>query len=315
MQLGDNHKKQLVKDFKLPINTYDDERFHYFIDLYDNVYKTKEKLAWLEEVVFHSEDKEFLFNTSSTLRSNIKSLVLESPSYKKLVAIDVFKEYPMTEQIPNKSMYIEDNLGHDFISIDLEKANFNSLMFLGLGEDLGIKTYQDLMGKFTDFQYYHQSKMLRQAIFGELEAVKQQKLQKHIMSKITEVLKPHGYEYFLVSSDELILTKGNLTISHVQNLLSSLDKKYHFFKIEKFHLEKFEGKPYYTKYSTKEDNQLEPKLEFKQCPIQFFAQIYKHHFGMELNSLDMSFYYEGMLAEFKEPIFKQKSTLHLKNKF
>lgn len=313
--LTDNLKKQLVKDFKLPINTYDNDRFFYFIDLYDPVYQSKQKLDLLLEIISQSEDKEFFYSHHAQLKTGVKTSVINSEAYKKLVAMDVFKDYPMTEQIPNRNVYIEEHLGKEFLSIDLEKANFNSLMFLGMGQELGIQNYQDLMNKYTQFEYFHQSKMLRQALFGELEAPKQQKLQKHVMSKFTEVLKPHGYEYFLASSDELILTQGELSITKVKNLLSQLPTQYQFFKVEKFHLEKFEGKPYYTKHSIKEDNQTEAKLEFKQCPIQFFAQIYKHHFNEPLNTFDMSFYYEGMLAEFKEPIFEQKNALHLKNKF
>lgn len=313
--IADNFKKQLVKDFKLPINTYDNDRFFYFLDLYDPIFQSKEKLNLLLEILNQSEDKEYFYSHHAQLKAGIKKSVIESEAYKKLVAMDVFKEYPMLEQIPNRNVYIEEHIGAEFLSIDLEKANFNSLMFLGLGKELGIKNYKDLMSQYTDFNYFHQSKMLRQALFGELEAPKQQKIQKHIMSKFAEILKPNGYEYFLASSDELIITKGNLSIKAIQELLNQLDEKYKFFKVEKFFLEKFEGKPFYTRHSLKEDNQATPKLEFKQCPIQFFAQIYKKQFNLELNDFDMSFYYEGMLAEFKEPLFQQKNTLQMKNKF
>lgn len=42
---------------------------------------------------------------------------------------------------------------------------------------------------------------------------------------------------------------------------------------------------------------------FKNVPVTFFVQVFKHYFGMEMRPEDLMFYYEGYLAKFNSSIY------------
>jgi hypothetical protein len=85
-------------------------------------------------------------------------------------------------------------------------------------------------------------------------------------------------------------------------------EKFKFFRVEEFHFSRIaEGHDYFIK-TTKNENGPD-KVEFKNVPGHFFAQIYKKHLGLDVDEKDMVFYHEGLLAQFKEPLFEAKMGL------
>ena len=302
MELDNNLKKRFCKDFKLPINVYQEPYFTYFKDLYEPVFKIDEKLVWLHKAIEEAGGVENFFSLGQKISTSIKEKIMTSNAYKKLNEVDMNKDYPLLEEVAQQNIYIKPNVGKKLISIDLEKANFNCLDLFDLKSELGVSSYQDLMRQETNLDYYLNSKMIRQVIFGDLNPKRQQRLQKYIINQLCTQLKKAGCILSSASSDEIIV-QNNIEIEEIQAALSNVPEKFKFFRIEPFEFHEIvEG---YDVYVKKTQTNVGEKLEFKGVQGHVFAQVYKKYFGLEINSYDMLFYHEGSLAEFKEPYFAE----------
>lgn len=311
MELSNNLKKRFSKDFKLPINIFDEPYFSYFVELYDPVFHIHEKLNWLEKALSKTQNVDDFFNLGTSISKNIKQKIMATDAYQDFLNVDMNKVFPLVEQIKQQNIYILPNVGKELISIDLEKANFNCLNMFGLKQELGVKSYEQLMKNETDLEYYLNSKMIRQVIFGDLDPKRQQRVQKYIINQLCVELKKAGCELTSASSDEIII-KSEISVKDIQTILQDVDPKFKFFRVEKFKFDKINDEHDF--FIKKTQTQSGEKLEFKNVPGHLFAQVYKQYLGQAVNSYDMLFYHEGFLAEFKEPLFKQELVNNTKPK-
>ena len=175
-----------------------------------------------------------------------------------------------------------------------------------------MQTYRELIDKFTDQEYFQQSKMFRQVVFGDLNPARQQRIQKYVIGQLCQKLLDNGCEISSASSDEIIV-KNKSSTSEVEQILATAPKELQFFRVEKFHFSRIgDDFDFFVKYTEQKDGSV--KKEFKNSPGHLFPQIYKQHLKLELNQYDMLFYHDGYLAEFKEPVFKNEPTLTSKRK-
>lgn len=303
-------KKRLCKDFRLPISVFSEPYFEYFVELYDPVFAIKDKINLLESVLSKCKTQEDFFQISLDVANNVKDLISKQSSYQYFNNLDMNEIYPLKKNVSQQNIYIVPNIGKEMISIDLEKANFNCFKLVGLHDELGIYNYKDLISKFTNEEYFIQSKMIRQIIFGDLNPSRQQRLQKYIIQNLCETLLENGCEISSASSDEIIIKNKN-SISEVKDILKSVDNKFKFFRVEKFKFDRVgDDFDYFVKKTINEDGN--EKMEFKSVPGHFFPQVYKKYFNMPINEYDLLFYHEGYLAQFKEPIFKAENKPSLK---
>jgi hypothetical protein len=309
VELNSHIKKRFCKDFRLPINIFDEPYFQYFVDLYDPLLSIKEKQGWLESVLNKCEVQDDFFQQAKSVSDGIKELIKNSKAYNDFNTRDM-KDFPLKKNVSQQNIYIDPNVGKEMISIDLEKANFNAFRLFGLQEEIGCNSYKELVQKFSDEQYFIESKMIRQVIFGDLNPSRQQTIQKYIIQNLCDKLLENGCEISSASSDEIIIKNKN-NIVEVKDMLKDVDDRFKFFRVEKFHFDRVgEDFDYFVKKTTTDKG--EEKIEFKNTPAFIFAQVYKQHYGISLNEYDMLFYHEGYLAEFKEPVFK--NTLKIKAK-
>ena len=140
-----------------------------------------------------------------------KELIKSTKTYEKLNAFDMNKEFPLEEQVKQQNIYIIPNVGKKLISVDLEKANFNVLKMIGLSDEIKANSYNELLAKFTQDEYYQISKKIRQVIFGDLNPSRQQRLQKYVINHLCKTLKDNGCILSSASSDEIIIQNQDLT--------------------------------------------------------------------------------------------------------
>lgn len=303
VELNSHIKKRFCKDFSLPINIFDDPYFSYFVELYDPLFNVKEKKQWLDSVLSKCNTQDDFFQQSTIISTGIKDLIKNSKAYADFNSRNL-DDFPLKKNVSQQNIYIQPNVGKEMISIDLEKANFNSFRLFGLQEEIGCKTYADLVKKFNNEKYFLESKMIRQVIFGDLNPSRQQRIQKYIIQNLCEKLLDNGCEISSASSDEIII-KNKTDINEVKEMLKDVDESFKFFRVEKFHFNKVSDDfDFFVKKTTKENG--DEKTEFKNTPGFIFAQVYKKHYKMANNEYDMLFYHEGYLAEFKEPVFKNE---------
>lgn len=304
--------QRFCKDYAIPITLFSQPYFSHFIEVLDPLLDTHKKLKMLYVTLQEFESADDFLSEGSRISKEVINLIQNTKGFEK------FKNMEKTAfnipSIANATVYDKANQGKDFISIDLKKANFNSLQLLGIHDDLGIYHYEDLVGKFSDQEYFQKSKMLRQVIFGDesMEPKKQQRIQKFVVHHLYEILMKEGFNVLGATADEIII-KDCKDIERVKNVLTEAPDNMKFFRVESFTLKVLGNKPYFVKILTDESGN--KKEEFKSVPNQYIAQAVRIHLNQPLQENDLVFNFEGIPAKMLYSIFDElniESKKHIK---
>lgn len=264
-------RRRFCKDFKLPIHLFGDPYYSYFVNLYDKEYGISEKTKWLLEAVSVSGGSSEFFEFGERVSESVKKIIESTQAYAEFNAVDMERKYPLSGKVKQQNIYIEPNVGKMLISIDLKKANFNCLNEFGLHDELGIKSYEDLIRKTTDLKYYAESKTIRQNIFGHLNPSRQQRLQKHVIDRMCGLLIKAGAELSSASSDEIIIRSG-MKIGDVKEVLEVLPPRMKFYRVEEFSFNRVSpNHDFFIKTICGENGE---RRELKNVPGHLFAQVY-----------------------------------------
>lgn len=292
-----NINKNFIKDFKLPIAIYEEPYFSYLLSLLDPYYNTKEKYN-----IYINDFKNF---GDSFFQDN-KDLVASTITYlKSKKEYDIFNNIDMSNfqkdiKIKGKELYQSSNANKFFISVDLVKANFQSLFLVVPDFFDGHKKFEDfaLSRGFNDTLL--NSKISRQIIFGNINPQRQQKIQKFMMNNIVFNLIEGGlnpdYIYSLSSDEVFFEIDETINVSTVKGVLSNLN---YDLRIEKFQLLKpFENNYFVKKYD-------EGYVDFKMVPTAIMAEFIKKYENKEVIDMDLYFYDENKrLSKFLQPYIK-----------
>ena len=298
--------KRFVKDYKLPIQVVQEPYFSYFMNLYDSQYKTKEKFKLLEESrnKFNSDD-EFL-EEYYKIRDKVITTIKALPEYKIYNEMDMKHFDILNYNFPKHDIFNMSNVGKYFISIDLKKANFQALKWLNPELVLNCDSYKEFLSKFTDLEYMHNSKYLREVIFGNMNPKRQVKVEKYMTNKILSLLLEYNTikenEIRMFSNDELIFEKTATETYELFNDIRVTDviKNQLDFDvdIEKFRLKNIKDS---TKYFVKEFINKQG-YELMCIPLVYHSQVYKRYNNLPLGENDLVFFYENQVCKFIEPL-------------
>ena len=92
--------------------------------------------------------------------------------------------------INSKDIYHQNNIGREFISVDMKKANFSSLR--SYSDDIfgGAKTWEEFIGFFTESEHIRESKYIREVVLGNCNCKGQIAYEKYLMDQIlTHILR------------------------------------------------------------------------------------------------------------------------------
>jgi len=310
MKLSNTLKKRFCKDFALPIGIFDDEYFYYFIDLYDEMFDTRNKLKMLIDCVTSLGGEDAFMQEFNRIKNDIIDDVSATEGYNTLSSTKDPYPYDAINQYPGQNIYVSQFDGKSFLSIDIVKANFFSMKKYDPTILDNANNWKEFLSKYSDHEYYHKSKQLRQVIFGNLLPKRQQALQKNVCNEIADTIKAlyPTLDIAIVSTDEVIVlnhTRPENIINEVRDELNKVlgyttdDLRVEAFGLEKVHPEK----SYFVKHDLVNGN-----MVFKSVPQLFFAQVYKRqrYNFIKMNEADMSFMHEGMIATFNTPIYKDE---------
>lgn len=279
-----NLLRRFVKDFSLPIQLVQKPYFDYYLDLYDDVFGTKN-----------------LFRMFA--KDEVIKAVTSTAKYQEFNN-DKLERFSVPGGIEKGSIYNPDNDGRYFVSFDLKKANYNALKFYHPDIVFSTRTYDEFIEKFTDLEYFKKSKYIRQVIFGNLNPKKQAKIQRYIIRQLLEVVSLYFPEDKIkeASHDEIVVA-----IEAPEEYLANTEFRDALFEkvndlgIELnsnvFSLRQLKPYPYYVK-----EYYNEKRVEFKAVPSLFMPQVIKHYFGRSIEDYDLFFYHEGQIAKFITPI-------------
>jgi len=307
MAFSNSLKKRFVSDFCLPFQVVQEPVFTYALETLDAHFGTRTKFEMLRFFVENQGGEEGFFEQSNRVKGKIIDAISNKEAYLKLQN-DRLDGCNTVNNVSQQNIYNMGNVGKTFISIDLRHANFNVFRVFDPDLVLGFDTYVDLVGSVTDFDYFKQSKYLRQVIFGNLLPKKQQRLQQKLMDDvITDLHRSAGItmkSFVSASSDEVVFEVNaaeaeTLTLK-VKAVLDQLRTSplYDNLRIESFRMKSIGDKSYFIKENTSTG-----EVTFKGVPSLIFMQVYKHYYGLPLHPNDLVFYHEGFLAEFKETVF------------
>jgi len=308
-KLGQDYRirSRVIKDYDFPFNLVHSPYYEYFVELFDEDYGTVEKSWLIDGVLVYCQTVEDFFKMSENLKNKMIFTVKDAEAYADfcLYSLD---QYNLTNwnPPPSNNLYIPSNVGKDFISIDLKQANFNVLhyfsdkMFEVTLEDKSVEychSYEEFISKFTNFEYFKQSKKFRQVIFGSLNPKRQIKIQRYLVSNLVWFLLQEYVDtkeiggIIALSNDEIIIEGSLNAAEKIRDAFTDYVSPLH---ICSFRLEKVEETPYYVKVSP------DGKIEIKGAPSYLMPQVYKTFKGMKINEYDRTFFYEGKLAVFHE---------------
>lgn len=300
-------KRYFIKDFKIPISSFIEEHFEYYLELTNPYYNSLEYFKFLETYLSDiSKRTNDIENTFVSENSNIgKSIIQEiskTKAYLKFNQMDMTIFNVSNLNIIKGNFYKRDNVGKTFISIDLKKANFQALKYVNPEIVLNCNSYEELVSKFSNFDYHKKSKQFRQVIFGNLNAKRQQKVQKYLMSLIVNELIKEGMQaenILSFTSDEIIFEKNKFS----KNIFDFFYNR-SFLKDIELHVNEFTLKSLTNEhnYFYKEDIN-DKSVEFKMIPSNYIFECIKKYENKDIVEADLLFYHEGRLCKHLNPLF------------
>ena len=316
--------RRFIKDFLLPFPVADPEYIFYYVNLFDEVYHSKEKYDMYLALFNKLGGDEKFFVYSKEIQENALNKIKNSPAYDSFIhdTRDLFSGYKwLATNVPKGQVYKGINDGKRFLSIDLVKANYQALKYytrnilnLPANEDdliLGTNSFDEFIRKFTEEEYFTKAKKFRQVIFGNMNPKRQQTIQKYIINEILtylldgllsiENLKDYTSDEIVFEIDENV---------NVDNILGKFQAKQKEMNID-LHLDIYTLK--WLKKAGDNENSKEGffvrefddgRIDFKGVESSLMPQVYKHYKGMfDLREEDLLFYASnGMLARYIKPI-------------
>lgn len=302
-------RQRFVKDYNLPINVFDEKLFNYYIELYD--FFPREKWENLKSLIDekYNGNVELWLDYCAKVRDDAINHVMGTQKYVNFNTCDL-SPYKLTKNIGEHSYYTEATNGCRFISIDLKKANFQALKYVGVVEE---KTYDELIEKVGGDDYIKGSKYLRQVIFGKMNPGRIVTIEKYIMEKIMkyadEVL-PIGFELYSQNSDELVYKLNtNNFVGDIKIICPVLEKvvlnelnievRVEYVEVRKLPIVNCNDNNIDAFVRTNLNN---GETVLKKASTTFYPQIYKLWKGLPIEDKDLIFYDNDQLAKFLEPL-------------
>ena len=302
--------KRFVSDYKLPISRISEDSFYYYLELYENEFNTLTKWDNLLKLIknnFNSDAKLFL-DEYYKKRDEIITFVENSVSYQLFNTMDMVAfSFKPKINVPKGNVYIENNIGKRFLSIDIKKANFQALKYVDTNIVLNADTYEDFIHKFTDLDYIADSKYTRQVIFGKLNPKRHITVEKYLINKIVELYSNNFNigKIVNISNDEVIIELQKEYYINLKNLQEKI-KRYvkinvtcEIFTLYGISLTGNDDKKRDMMYLKKIESPY-TKEKYVCVPVNYYAIVYKKLHNIPLEEIDYHFTYEGLDCKFCE---------------
>ena len=303
--------KRFVKDQNIPIGILEEPYFSYYINLYEPDFKTKTAFAKFLNAVTKAGGSECFLDKYYAIRDNILESIKDKPSYQEFLAADMGKYAVTGINIPNikdTNIYTADNHGKYFLSVDMRAANFQAMKLFDPDIIDDADTYDEFILRFTDSEYFRESKYTRQVIFGNINPKRQITIQHFYIGEVLKVFLNHGLinpehirvynnDEFVVEWDSYIDQKELSRLGKIAKEATGVDVKCTSYCLNNIAAD----------YFVKEYQ--DGTFTFKNVPVTVFPQVYKAYRGLQLNDMDTVFQFEGRLVRFLEPVITARDIL------
>lgn len=303
-----NYKKliqRFVKDYNLPINIYNEEMINYYMGLYD-FFPKKVYFNIIDTIeTKYDGNVEKWLDYCGEVRDRAIDKIKNTPEYREFNECDL-KQYDIPKNNYRERLcYTEETNGKNFMSVDMKKANFQALRYVGVIKD---DTYEEFIKSVGGDDYISGSKYLRQVILGNCNPSRQIKVEKFLMDNVLNHLLeiyPY-YKVFSVNADEIVFSlvddiycgpgSGEYLENHIKKQLS-VDVRVEFVKTMKLDIVNCNGDN--VDAYVKKDL-VSGKETLKKVSTLFYPQVYKLYKGMDITEKDRRVFVENQIATFSE---------------
>jgi len=305
VEITDEDRKQLIKDFHLPIPVYKEPYFSYFIETLDPILKTKEKYALLVDAVTKlvKQGKKFKKYTAEMF-DKISQSIAKLPIYQQFTKENGI--YPCDDFPSETNIYQKTEKFPQFLfSLDIIKANYNCMKFHNKQMVLETESWDELVKKFTDIEYFVQAKYFRQIVFGKLNTKRISLIQKYLLTELYKKIKDHLSVRGRMGTDELFVKTTPETWEQDFILLKKLigelpESMRDIWRITPFSLEPLGNSEVFVVKDL-----VDKTIEFKQVDKDIYIQAYKYLMKLPLEKNDLkamkNLTYGDMMITYDEP--------------
>lgn len=310
MEISARAKERFCKDCNIPVRLFQEPYFIDRLTLFDKFYGTLEKWKlFVKELECYKCEQDY-FEEYNRVKDEAINCIKNSEAYQRFNTENMNKYRVTHENLPNKDIFKPANDGRTFISIDMKKANFSSLLHYckNIGESMfaDASEWIDFMSFFTDNKHIANSKYIRQVILGNCNPKRHITYEKWLMDNVLGILDSVLNvmdKVVFFSNDEIVLDVTDINESnrssyfvYVQNTTEKIVNVP--LRVELFTLYKIQGTDGYCKEIFNNDG--ENKIEFKCLDNYMMPFVIRHFLGEEITDSDKVFYHEGLLAQFIE---------------
>lgn len=294
-------RKRFVKDEKLPIPVFHSPYFEYFLDLYEDLLETRSKYEKYKQLI-EKIGWENYYRMYNRFKDEVIQHVTSKASYKKFLNMDMGKfNVERSYKYRTSDFYCIENIGIDWVSVDLMKANFHSLRYVNPDIVDYKDTYEEWISSFENGDLFGHLKSIRQIIFGNLSPKRQRKIQSYILHELMTRLEKDvkGNEFWILGVDEFIIENSDDVSKWLEKNMPIFEKETGFkLRKEEFLFVKNGKNLEFGYIKTYRDG----SEELVGVSKYFYAQAYKYYKDLDLNEYDLLFYHEGHLSRFMYPI-------------
>ena len=312
-------RHRFVEDTDAPISVLESPFFEERIELFEKDFGTKtayENYFKHIETTYNGNINLFLEDYHS-LRDKIIDTVSQSESFKQFNCDKKIDDAIRNNKpsVGNINLYTNEQVNSIFISIDMKKANFQALKIYNPLIVDNAATYEEFIGKYTDFDLAKKSKRTRQIIFGRLNPKRTMNYEKFLMCELENQLTSQpfleDFELFSINSDEILYKakKGAVidnimhvceTLCHFIKQISILDIRVEAFTLRNYTFRIHDSKKSQTVYIK---YYFDGRKAYKCANLIYFTQTYKLINGIEITDNDLVFYNDNTeLAKFLCPL-------------
>lgn len=298
MEMTEKLKERFVRDCKIPIRLYDEPYFTERLELLDKYYNTLEKWkAFCEEVEKFSNEEEY-FNMYNTTKESAMYFIKNSQGFDNFNKLNMNQFAIKNKNLPSKDIFKPSNIGKQFISLDMKKANFSSLKAYDPTIFDNAKTWEDFIRKFTDSEYIINSKYIREVIMGNCNPSRVITYEKHITDNILTKLVEVGInieDIVFFSNDEIIIGINSdpfVILDHIDEVLPNIEVP---IRVEWFKLSAVKKNNKIIGYIKNLSNDT---YDFKCFNNQDLLLVMRQLQHEDIRSSDLVFENEGFLAKY-----------------
>ena len=310
--------KKIIKDYSIPVQPVSLTHIDYALKKFPNVFDYEDAIINARRHIKYCG-----FNLDQ-FKSDIHKVT--QGIIDKIATMDSYKYDFQCRDLPetgftkdrglkyNRGLHIynNNNNGKQLVSIDLTKANLQSFINQGVIENC---EYEDFLKKYGEIEsehllyYIRDSKHLRQIIFGNLNAPRQQQVERIMTEQLLDTLLEKGIlhidDIYGYTTDEIILNYtdnvSDLDDTYFKDIYfacSDLGIKIH---TENFILKKIEPYDFWMKV----DPVTNQPYKFKNIPVVYFLQVLKHVYKMPVESEDCMFLYDDLPCKFVTKLWEE----------